>query len=114
MPFIKTMTNVKVSEETRARMFAQLGEKISIWPGKREEHLMLCIQDGCHMAHAGKNDLPMAYVEVLLYGGEDVPEREAMTQAITSMLKKELGIAPPQAYIRYEITREWAVGGQNL
>ena len=114
MPFIKTMTNVKVCEETRARMFAQLGKDISIWPGKREEHLMLCIQDGCQMAHAGKTELPMAYVEVLLYGDRDVPEREQMTQAITAMLQKELGVAPLQAYIRYEISTQWAVGGRNL
>lgn len=114
MPYIKTTTNVKVSEETRARMFKQLGADISIWPGKREEHLLLCIEDERHMAHAGKTDVPMAYVNVCMYGERDLPEREAMTQAITAMLGRELGVAPAQAYIRYEISTEWAVGGHNL
>lgn len=114
MPMIKTMTNVKMTEEQKARMVKQFAANISIWPGKIPEHLMLSIQDGCYMAHAGKTEVPMAYVEVLMYGDKDVPERETMTEAITDMLGKELGVAPLQAYIRYEITTEWAVGGRNL
>ena len=114
MPYIKTTTNVKVSESIRARMVRQLGADISIWPGKREEHLMLCIEDGCHMAHAGQVDVPMAYVQVCLYGEADTPERGNLTRAITDMLGTELGIAPQQVYIRYEISTAWAVGGRNL
>ena len=114
MPMIKAMTNVKMTQEQKERMFKEFGKNISIWPGKREEHLMVRIEDGCDMSHASKTDLPMAYVEVLMYGDKDVAEREAMTQAITEMLGRELGVAPLQAYVRYEISTLWAVGGHNL
>lgn len=114
MPFIKAMTNVKMTDEQKARMFKAFGKNISIWPNKREEHLMVRIEDGCDMSHAGKMGDPMAYVEVLMYGDKDVEEREAMTQAITEMMGRELGIEPFKLYIRYEISTLWAVGGHNL
>lgn len=114
MPFIKAMTNVKMTDEQKARMFKEFGKNISIWPGKIEDHLMVRIEDGCDMSHAGKTGVPMAYVEVLMYGDKDVDEREAMTQAITEMMCRELGAEPFKVYIRYEVTTQWAVGGHNL
>ena len=41
-------------------------------------------------------------------------QADTVTPSLACLLQKELGVAPLQAYIRYEITTQWAVGGHNL
>ncbi len=87
MPFIQTRTNVEVSPEKKENIKRRLGEAATII-GKSESWLMTEIVSNCDMYFKGDNSIPIAYVDVKLYGkGNNYNE---MTKAITDITNSEL------------------------
>lgn len=114
MPFINTKTNVGISKEKEKIIKEKFGKAIEIIPGKSESWLMVSLEENAGLYFKGKSDQPIAFVEVKLYGSANAGVYDKMTQAITSILKDELNIAPDHVYVRYDETKYWGWNGSNF
>ena len=114
MPFIDSKVSVKISKEQETQLKTRLGEAISLIPGKSENWLMAGFEDEYHLYFRGKDDEPMAFVEVRLFGNPDKSAFQKMTAEITKIFGEILGIAPDHMYIKYSATMDWGWNGSNF
>lgn len=115
MPFINLNVNTTLSREARLRIKERLGVAIELIPGKSEEWLMLQLNDDRQMFFRGTDEAQLAFVEVHLLIRQPVREHyNDLTQAITQILREELGIAAECVYISFHETRDWGYGGRLL
>ena len=114
MPFIDSKVSVKISKEQETQLKTRLGEAISLIPGKSENWLMAGFEDEYHLYFRGKDDEPMAFVEVRLFGGPDKGAFQKMTAEITKIFGEVLGISPDHMYIKYSATMDWGWNGSNF
>jgi len=112
MIIVKTSTSIAPAQETSLK--DKLGQAIALVPGKSEAHLMLAFEDNAHLYFAGKNDMPLAYVEVNCLGKSTREAYCALTSAICDMLKAELGINPDGVYVKYAELEHWGWNGTNF
>ncbi len=113
MPYIELKTNKKLTAEQCSDIASQLGEKISIIPGKSERWLMTSVEGECFMTFAG-SDAPCAIASVSIFGSTDSATYERLTAALCDMLSRELGIAADRIYIKYSEISEWGWNSQNF
>lgn len=114
MPFINTKTNIQISKEKEEMIKQKLGKAIELIPGKTESWLMVSFEENCSLYFKGKNDQPIAFVEVKVFGSSTQAAYEKLTLAITNILSEELNIAPNQTYVRYDETKNWGWNGSNF
>lgn len=114
MPFIDTMTNIRISEEKETILKQKLGEAISLFPGKSEYWLMLRFCEGEHMWFRGYKSVPMAMVEVKLFGGAEADTCNRMTEVICRLFEQELGIKQEHVYVNYTFSEVWGWNGENF
>ena len=113
MPFIKTATTEKIDEKMQRELTRELGQAITLIPGKSEHWLMLKLEGGADMAFRGST-LPCAMVEADLYGSADAAALDALTARVTEILSSHLGIDPERIYVRYLSTPDWGYAGSNF
>ncbi len=106
MPYISVKTTASVSSEQEKTLKSKLGEDIALL-GKSEAWLMVEIEDNCRLWFKGKNDTPMAFVEVKLLGKASPAAYEKLTGAVCDMLQSELLISPSCVYVKYEEVEHW-------
>lgn len=113
MPFIRTTTNVKITDEKVEALKADFGRDIALVSGKAECYLMVAFADDVRMAYQGDMS-PCAMVEVNLLGKADRKELDSLTAAITKSIEEKLGISPNRVYVNYLEYEVWGVGGANV
>lgn len=114
MPSIKTTVNKEISEAARNNLIKKFGEAIALFPGKTEDWLMLTFNDKTPMSFAGKAHEDYALLEVSLFGSAQAAAYDRMTDALTSIINEELGIAPDKTYIKYDEIGHWGWNGRNF
>lgn len=114
MPYISTKTNVKISSEKCDSIKTKLGKAIELIPGKSENWLMVSFEDEDRLYFKGKNDKPVAFVEVKLFGKASRDAYNNLTREITNILHDELGIQPDCIYVKYEEVATWGWNGSNF
>lgn len=114
MPFIRTTTNVHITEEKELILKSEFGKAISLVSGKAECYLMLAFEGDRMMAYQGDNKAPLAMVEVQLLGESDSSELNALTAALTRTLGEVLGIDASRVYVNHSFYSYWGVGGHNV
>ena len=113
MPFIETKTTVKLSEEKKNEIKAELGRLISVL-GKSEKYLMVGIEDGYDLWLGGDKLEKGAYVSVSLYGNAPEETYDRMTGLICDLLEKELCIPGNAVYVTYHPVEDWGWNGRNF
>lgn len=114
MPFISSKVNIAMTEEQKETIRKRLGENISIIPGKTEDWLMIEIADRCDLYFRGDKKLPTAFIEVKVFGEIRDTAASKMTEMISGIYEKELGIKQNRIYIKYEEARKWGWNGANF
>ena len=115
MPCIQIKTNVAVPAGKADTIKSALGKAIAHLPEKTEDWLMITLEDGCSMWFRGKNDKPLAIVEVKVFGEKiDRAGSENMTRDVCALFQRELGVDPQDMYIRYIATPDWGWNGGNF
>ena len=114
MPFIHTKVNREITKEKEQALSRQLGEAISLLPGKSESWLMLQFEDNCRLYFKGDCGKPLALVNVKLYGKAPAGAYDRLTGKITEILGRELSIAPDGVYVVYQETEHWGYDGSNF
>lgn len=115
MPYIQTKTNIPITEEQEFKLKSEIGKLIELYPGKTESRLMLGFEDNCRLWFGGKNDTPIAFVQVMLFGNEVNREgADKLTPAISKLLKDVLNIESNKIYINYSAFANWGSNGANF
>ena len=115
MPYIQTKTNITVTEEQEIKLKTELGKIIELYPGKTESRLMLGFEDNCRLWFAGKNDTPIAFIQVMLFGKEvNRGGADKLTPAISKLFKDVLNIESNKIYINYSAFENWGSCGANF
>ncbi len=114
MPYIKTTTSVKLSDEKKDSLKKKLGQAIALIPGKSEAWLMLSFEDGAYMSFKGDSSRDYAFADVSLFGSASDAAYERLTEAICEILSEELGIGLSDVYVKYEEACHWGWNGSNF
>jgi phenylpyruvate tautomerase PptA (4-oxalocrotonate tautomerase family) len=114
MPFINIKTNIEITEQKLSDIKTKLGQSILLIPGKSESWLMLNFEEKCKMYFKGDNKLPIAFVEIKLYGKSNSSAYDKLTATVTKILNEELLISPSQIYVKYEECDHWGLNGNNF
>ncbi len=113
MPFINTMTNVKISKEQEKKIKTRYAQAVSVI-GKSEAFLMLGFNGEASMYFAGSCSSPMAFVEVKFFGTSTEDKLNELTAQICTILLEELNVPASKIYVRYEPTEHWGWNGANF
>jgi len=113
MPFIDSKITMKLSEDKKERIKAELGRAVAAI-GKTESYLMVGIEDGYDLWFAGKKLDKGAYVSVSLYGNASPSAYDAMTGEVCAIMEKELGIPGDAVYVTYHPVSDWGWNGRNF
>ena len=113
MPMINSKVTMELTQEKRDALAKELGKAISIL-GKPESYLMLGFEQNMPLYFAGKECDKGAFVQVMLFGGEDSNACDKMTAKICEILDKELGIPGDKVYITYSGFKNWGWNGSNF
>ena len=114
MPFINAKTNISLSRKQRENAKADLGQAISLIPGKSEQWLMVNFEGSCPVYFSGDTLEPGAMVEIQLLREQDPQALEQMTAKTTEIISRDFSIKPERIYISYTICTAWGYNGSNL
>lgn len=114
MPFIHVSTTAKISPQDSEKLKSQLGEAITILPGKSEKWLMVRMEGGCDMYFSGDHSKGCAMVEVYGFGSIPGEAAEKMTARLCEIMDRQLGIASDQTYVKYQEVAQWGWNSKNL
>lgn len=113
MPFIRTDTNVTISDAACKSLKEQMGRAIALIPGKSESWLMLEFNGDKAMYFAGA-DAPLVMAEVTIFGGASDAAYDALTAKLTKIFSETLSVDPGRIYIKYAETGHWGWNGGNF
>ncbi len=114
MPYINTVTTKKISQDMKKELTKELGEAITLLPGKSEEWLMLRFEDGAEMAFRGDVEKDAAMIEVALLGKAPADALNNLTARLTQIITEKLGVAGDRIYVKYFETDKWGWNGSNI
>lgn len=114
MPYIGTVTTVKINDEKREEIKKHLGKAIELINGKSEKFLMLAFNDDTKMYFSGNDDDDTAFIDVKIFGTAEKSEYDALTAKITEIYSNVLAIAPNRIYVKYEECFNWGWNGVNF
>ena len=113
MPFINIKTNVGITKEKEESIKNSIGTAINTL-GKTENWLMMNFEDEQRMYFSGNSNLPLAFIQVDLFGSADRVRYNEFTGKITELINKELGVSPNNVYVKYSETNNWGWNGSNF
>ena len=116
MPVIRLTASTPIPREAQVELKQAFGQAIAAVPGKSEQWLM-CLFDGeTPIFFAGDDGEPAAYIEVSVFARGEVPASawESLTEQITPLVSRVLGIDPARIYINYGASANFGWNGMNF
>lgn len=113
MPFIDSKVTVKISDQQKEEIKAELGRLITTL-NKSETYLMVGIEDSYDLWLGGKKLDKGAYVAVSLYGDAPKELYDKLTGRICALLNDKLGIPGNAVYVTYHPVSDWGWNGRNF
>jgi phenylpyruvate tautomerase PptA (4-oxalocrotonate tautomerase family) len=110
MPTINVRTNVTITPEIAEAVKSELGQAISLIPGKSEQWLQVVLDDGKTIYFAGQSG-PSAFVEVSILGTDNRSAYEKLGAEITSILRQNLGIDGNRIYVKMQASEFFTWNG---
>lgn len=107
MPFIDVKTSCELNSDKIEKIKAELGNAISLIPGKSEAWLMVNIADNCKLYFNGNDDKNTAFVEVSIFGQTSKENLENLTTEICKILENSAGIPSDRVYVKFEFSDLW-------
>lgn len=105
MPFINVKLSTLLSQEQEITLKQELGEAISIIPGKSESSLMLQFEENCRLWLAGSNEGPIVFVNVMLLGKADRQDYASFSSRVVEIFECQL--AARHVYVKFEEVPNW-------
>ena len=111
MPFIGIKTANKLTPSQKLAVKAGMGQAVELIPAKKEEKMMMSIEDGENMYFRGEEKASCAFVQVILKDEAAFEDKAAMTAKIFDVLEQEAGIAKDDTYVNIQEYPEWGSRG---
>lgn len=112
MPYINIRSNFNIEDNKKLAIKSALGELVTII-GKSEQWLMIGFEQQTYMYFKGEN-VPMAMIEVSMYGGASPEALNEFTRQITTLISDTCYIDDKRIYVSYMMTPYWGWNGSNL
>lgn len=107
MPFIDVKTSCELNSEKVKQIKSELGQAISLIPGKSEKWLMVNITDNCNLYFKGIDDKNTAFVNVSIFGETSKVNLENLTCEICKILENSAEIPSDRVYVKFEFSDKW-------
>lgn len=104
MPYVSISVGDTVSKEKKDVIQNEIGNLISIIPGKSSPVTMIKIEDGCDM-YMGAEKANWCFCEVRLLGEAPYESKSEFYLKLRQLLKDELNIK--EIYLNYVVFNEW-------
>ena len=110
MPFISFTTNHKLTLRQENEIAKRTGELITILPGKKEENLMLHIEDNQILYFRG-TDVPCMMIEVKLYKNIEFEAKKKFTEELVNIINDIAAIEVKDIYVSFDEYQNWGKQG---
>lgn len=107
MPLIDVKTSAELTAEKIEKVKTELGNAISLIPGKSEAWLMVNISDNCNLFFKGNDNKDTAFVDVSIFGETSKQNCEKLTSEICRILEDSVGIPSDRVYVKFEFSKLW-------
>ena len=112
MPFFMTKTNLSISEEQEKNLKFGLAQVVRKNFGYGEEYILAEFADNCKLYLRGDKNIPIAYIEVKVFGNENHIGYKDFSKDVTQVFNAILKIPPRNIYIKFEDITAFGVGGE--
>lgn len=106
MPFIDVKASCPISQDQESRLKTELGQAITLLPGKTEQSLMLRFTGDCRMWFAGEQNGPIVMVNASIYGSAPPQASSAFGSRAVGLCKEVLGAQT--VYFNLKQNTDWA------
>lgn len=109
MPFIRTTTNVNLSEVHEKSLREGTAKLVQDILGKDPIRMMTAYEGNVHLCRGMEEnkDVPTAFVECKFFGGGGYEIFEHFDKAMHELYQNILSIEPQNLYIKYEVINGW-------
>lgn len=114
MPFISVNVTGQVTPAQKEQIKTQLGQLITILPGKDEGGLMVDISDNHSLYFGGKEKESCAFLDIRLYKESPLAEKTEFVKAVCEALHETLGIDKGDVYLNFIELANWGCGGSII
>lgn len=111
MPFVSFTTTKTLTLHQEVSLKEITGQLISILPNKKEENLMIHIEDNQVMYFRGKEEECMK-IEVQLFHHIDVSYKKEFVKKLMKEVESITGISVNQQYLSIEEYDQWGKNGE--
>ena len=112
MPYIDVRTSVSIDEKAEKILKEEFGKAIEIIPGKSENWLMVNLEGGKSMYFRGTEGAAM--IDVHVFGKAKAADYGKLTEKLTAIVCKTLGIGKDRIYVKYSEYQYWGYNGLNF
>ena len=114
MPYIDTVTSVKITPEQEAELISEYGKAIELIAGKTEDWLMLNFKGESRMAFRGTTSPDIAMLDVYVFGKARDAEYDKLTGKLCEIVSSVLGVPRNRIYVKYAEYEHWGYNGTNF
>jgi phenylpyruvate tautomerase len=100
MPFIRLETNMRLSDDVKTQVCAELSHACAEVIGKPETYVQAIVVDGVTMLHAGKPGFA-AFVDVRSIGGLSSKTNNALAKRLCDLIYKATQISGERIYLNF-------------
>ena len=111
MPYINVSVPQKLTDETVIALKSELGQAISLIPGKNESVLMIIVEDGKKIFFGGDAQGNEAFVDVRVYGKCELGNKRLFTETVYEIFGRLLGTAPGRMFLNFTEHDSWGIRG---
>lgn len=111
MPFIRITTNRKLTLHQEIQIKEELGKLITIIPNKKEENLMIHMEDNQIMYFKGEDEKCMM-VSIALYKESPLESKQLFACELIKMLEAVTTIPASQQYVSFMEYPNWGKQGK--
>ena len=104
MPYVSLSTGAAIFDEKKEVIQKEIGQLISIIPGKSSPVTMIKIEDNCSM-YMGEEKDNWCFCEVRLLGEAPYENKSEFYLKLRQFLKEQLDIR--EIYLNYVVFNEW-------
>ena len=113
MPFISFTTNQKFSLRQENEIVKRTGELITILPGKKEENLMIHIEDNQVMYFRGQ-EMECMKISCQLFHTTEYAHKKEFAEKLLKEVERITKIPVEQQYLSIEEFENWGKNGEYL
>lgn len=113
MPFITFTTNHKLTLKQENEIAKRTGELITILPGKKEENLMIHLEDDQIMYFRG-GVVTCMMIAVKLYKTIDFEAKKKFTEELMKMINETTKIEINDIYVSFDEYENWGKQGSLI